>query len=149
MTEDTRRVLELLAQGKITVDEADRLLRAIATPPAGETSASGASAASGSGTASRKTPRFIRIAVHKGGGCGRPDDVNIRVPIAVVKGGMRLGAIVPGLVGDKVAARLRERGLDVDFSKLDPAAIDAVLRELGDVGIDVDAGKAQVRITCE
>jgi hypothetical protein len=53
------------------------------------------------------------------------------------------------VVGDKVTAHLRERGLDVDFSKLDPAAIDTVLGELGDVGIDVDSAGAQVRITCE
>jgi len=30
MSDEARRVLDLLAQGKITVDDADRLLRAIA-----------------------------------------------------------------------------------------------------------------------
>src|SRR6476620_9295542 len=32
--EDTRRILDLVAAGKLTVDEAERLLRAIEAPPA-------------------------------------------------------------------------------------------------------------------
>ena len=34
MSEDTRRVLELLASGKVTVEEAERLLRALGAEPA-------------------------------------------------------------------------------------------------------------------
>jgi hypothetical protein len=143
MSDETRRVLDLLAQNKITVEEADQLLRAIGAPPHVEAEPK-ADANSG-----RKL-RFIRIAVHKPSHGRHTDkDVNIRVPMAIVRSGMRLGAILPGFVGDKVTARLRERGLDVDLSKLDPAMIESVLSELGDVAIDVDSGEAQVRITCE
>jgi hypothetical protein len=75
-------------------------------------------------------------------------EVTIRVPIALVKSGMRLGAIVPGLAGEQFAASLRARGIDVDhLSKLDPAEIDALLKNLGEV--DIDAGNAQVHISCE
>jgi hypothetical protein len=143
MSDETRRVLDLLAQNKITVDEADQLLRAMKEPSAD------ASSAKAEGDAAPRA-RYIRIAVHKlSRGCDTDKDVNIRVPIAIVKSGMRLGAILPGIVGDKLTAHLRERGLDVDLSKLDPAAIETVLAEIGEVGIDVDSAKAQVRITCE
>ncbi len=144
MSDDTRRILDLLAQGKITVDEADQLLRAIsassdAAPP--PTTASNEPSAA---------PRYVRITVHKTAKDDRRDkDVNIRVPIAVVKSGMRLGALIPGFPGDAVSARLRERGIDVDFSKLDTAALEQVLKQLGDTNIEVDSGKAQVRISCE
>jgi hypothetical protein len=142
MSDETRRVLDLLAQGRISVDEADRLLRAIA---AGQPH--GADAAAASDPAKR---RWVRIAVHKPGhGDHRDKDLNIRVPIAIVKSGMRLGALIPGIAGEQVSARLRERGLDLDFSKLDAAAIDEVLNELGDTNIEIDSGRAQVRITCE
>jgi len=144
MSDETRRVLDLLAQNKISVDEADQLLRAMAAPPP---------PADASAKTDRETPRkarYIRIAVHKPA-CGRDTDkdVNIRVPIAIVKSGMRLGAILPRMVGDKVAAHFRQRGLDIDLSKLDPATIETMLGDLGDVGIDVDSADAQVRITCE
>ena len=145
MSDETRRVLDMLAQNKITVDEADQLLRAIAQP-----TGDAASNAAPADSASAKKPRFIRIAVHKpAAGCGGDKDVNIRVPIAIVRSGMRLGAILPGVVGDKVTAHLRERGLDVDLSKLDVAALESLLTELGDVAIDVDSRQAQVRISCE
>jgi len=144
MSDDTRRILDLLAQGKITVEEADQLLRAMAAP---------ADAAPTAATASNEpsaTPRYVRITVHKTAKDDRRDkDVNIRVPIAVVKSGMRLGALIPGFPGDAVSARLRERGIDVDFSKLDTAALEHVLKQLGDTNIEVDSGKAQVRISCE
>ena len=140
MSDETRRVLDLLAQGKITVDDADRLLRAI----------SGGDERGAQAEAEPPKRRWVRIAVHKPGHSGtRERDVNIRVPIAIVKSGMRLGALIPGMAGEQVSARLRERGLDLDFSKLDAAAIDEVLKELGDANIEIDAGKAQVRITCE
>jgi hypothetical protein len=138
MSDDRRRVLDLLAQGKITVDEADRLIAAIVDQAAAPKVEEGEP---------QKT-RYLRIAVHKAANAGRGEkDVNIRVPIAMVRGGMRLGAMIPGLAGDQLRAKLREQGLDVDFSKLDPAAVEDVLKDLGT--IDIDSGKAQVRITCE
>jgi hypothetical protein len=142
MSDDIRRVLDLLAQGKVTVEEADRLLRAVtADEPRRQ---------DGAPAADRPKLRWLRIAVHKPARDGHHDkDVNIRVPIAIVKSGMRLGALIPGMAGEQVSARLRERGLDIDFSKLDAAAIDDVLREISDTNIEIDAGRAQVRITCE
>jgi hypothetical protein len=145
MSDETRRVLDLLAQGKITVDEAQQLLGAIHAPPAGASAS-----AAGADERERPKPRWVRIAIHKSAKEGRHDkDVNIRVPIAIVRNGMRLGALIPGLAGEQVAARMRERGLDVDFSKLEAVDIDAMLKELGDTNIEIDSGKAQVRITTE
>jgi hypothetical protein len=149
MSDDTRRILDLLAQGKITVDEADQLLRAMST------SSDAAQTAAAASNEPSAAPRYVRITVHKTpkdktakDDC-RDKDVNIRVPIAVVRSGMRLGALIPGFPGDAVSARLRERGIDVDFSKLDTAALEHVLKQLGDTNIEVDSGKAQVRISCE
>jgi hypothetical protein len=145
MNDETRRVLDLLAQGKITVDEAGRLLTALNAP--GRTETAGAASAD---TATSATPRFVRIAVHQAAKEGKRDkDVNIRVPIAIVRSGMRLGAMIPGLAGDQFTARMRERGLDVDFSKLDGPAIEAVLKELANANIEIEDGRSQVRITCE
>jgi hypothetical protein len=142
MSDDIRRVLDLLAQGKVTVEEADRLLRAVT---ADEPRRQG-----GPPAADRPKLRWLRIAVHKPARDGHHDkDVNIRVPIAIIKSGMRLGALIPGMAGEQVSARLRERGLDIDFSKLDAAAIDDMLKEISDTNIEIDAGRAQVRITCE
>jgi hypothetical protein len=142
MSDDTRRILDLLAQAKISVDEAYRLIAAVGTR------ADAASAATEEPAPQK--PRYLKIAVHKPANEHRGEkDVNIRVPMAIMRGGMRLGAIIPGFGGERMQARLREQGIDLDLSKLDPAAIETMLKDLGEMNIDIDSGKAQVRITCE
>jgi hypothetical protein len=99
----------------------------------------------------------VRINVHKPANEHHGEkDVNIRVPIAVVKGGMRLGAIIATFAGEKAAQRMKARGIDLDmskingdFSKMNGAEFDAFLKSLDDANIEIDDGKSQVRITCE
>ncbi len=139
MNEESRRILEMLSQGKITVEEADQLLRAINAPQA---------AAAGQ-ESSKQMPRFLHVSIHKNAGeDSRKKDVEVRVPVSLIRAGMRLGSILPR-VGDEVNRRLRAQGLDIDLSQLDSGVIDGLLRDLGELTIDVDGGRAQVHVTCE
>lgn len=171
MSDETRRVLDLLAQGKITVDEANRLLSAMGSAPAGAATAEAASSGRASATAEAPSAKYLRVTVTRtrnGRGddaedsrrarmwpglvLGRDREITIRVPFALVRNGMRLGAMIPGLAGERLQARLRERGVDVDLSKLDAETIEQLVREFGEMNIDIDSargGKTQVRITCE
>ena len=142
MSEDTKKILELLASGKVTVDEADRLLRAIGAAPAGAKDEA-------PGQAEKPAARYLRIAVQKGANaCGPEKQVNIRVPLSLVKGGMRLGAMIPGY-GEAINEQLRRHGVDLDLSKLSAENLETALKDMGELAVDVDQGKAQVRITCE
>ncbi len=134
---DTKRVLELLSQGKITVDEADQLLRALrdegspAEPP-------------------KPQPRWLRITIDKAARDGRPArNVSIRVPLALARSGIKLGAMLPQLAGPRINEELRREGINVDVSKIDFSQIEAALADLGETTIDVDDGKAQIRVRCE
>src|SRR4051812_22999666 len=112
-TDDTRRVLDMLQDGKISVDEADRLLKALAADRSFESSAADTA------TDGRDRVRWIRINIQKPANDGhKAKNVNIRVPIAVVKGGMRLGAIIGTFAGDKAARRMKAQGLDIDLAKI-------------------------------
>jgi hypothetical protein len=141
-TDDSRRVLELLAQGKITVDEADQLLRALPGSAA-------ATAADPAADAAPKAPaRWVKVTIDKAAKDGRPPkQVAIRVPMALLRGGVKLGAMIPRI--EPINRHLREQGIDVDLSTLDFAQIETVLNRLGETSIDVDDGKARVRISCE
>lgn len=142
MNDYKRRVLDLLAQGKMTVDEADQLLSKLGASGGGPESAPLDGGA-------KPSPRFVRITAHEPGKNGRPDqDVNIRVPLAFLRGGMRLSTMIPGL-RDKVTARLRERGIDIDLAKYDASSIETLLKDLGELHIDVHEGNQQVRIAFE
>jgi len=151
-TDDTRRILDMLSQGKITVDEADRLIKAICADQPAET------ATADTATDGQKRVRWFRINIRKPAkdSTHRPKDVNIRVPVAVVKGGMRLGAIIATFAGEKAAQRMKDRGLDLDLStingdlsRMNGAEFDTFLKSLDDMNIEIDDGKSQVRITCE
>src|SRR5262245_12239178 len=150
-TDDTKQILEMVAQGKITVDEADRLLRALGEARSAETTA----AAPGEAADARR-PRWLRINIVKPADEHRPHprEVNIRVPLGVVRGGMRLGAIIATFAGEKAVRRMKVNGLDLDLeaingdlSKLHGPEFDAFLNSLHD--IDIDDGKSRVRITSE
>ena len=101
--------------------------------------------------------RWIRINIQKPANDGhKAKNVNIRVPIAVVKGGMRLGAIIGTFAGDKAARRMKAQGLDIDLAKISSdlsqmngPEFDEFLRTLHETNIEIDDGKAQVRITAE
>jgi hypothetical protein len=142
MNDNSRRILELLAQGKITVDEADQLLRAIDAAPAAEPATSQPS----DGGAPKEAPRWMHITIDKPGRDGRPPkQVNIRVPLAFVRSGVKFGAMFPRMAGEPLKARLREQGIDLE--KLDLGQIDAILASVGETTID--DGRSQVRIRCE
>ena len=149
-TDDTRRILDRLSPGKITVDEADRLLKAVGATPAVGTAADA--------SADPARARWIRINIQKPANSEghKAKNVNIRVPIAIVKGGMRLGAIIGTFAGEKAARRMKARGLDIDLaainrdlSQMNGPEFDEFLKSLNDTNIEIDDGKAQVRITCE
>lgn len=137
MSEETRRVLELLSQGKVSVLEAEQLLQAVKAPgqpgPAGEDK--------------KVEPRYFRILVNKPAHEGKKAEaVNIRVPITVVRGGLRLGALFPGMLGKKKIQL--DNGTELDLSKVTYTDLEAMIKDIGELTVDVD-GDAQVRIRCE
>jgi len=101
MNENRRQILEMLAAGKITADEAERLIVALEKePPA----AAGAGAAAGS----KPRPKYLRVVVEdetgsgsiasgiSGGSAGRgPTKVNVRVPMQLLRAGVKLAALIP------------------------------------------------------
>ena len=133
MSEETRKVLEMLSTGQVTVQEAEQLLHAVTTP--------------GQTTDEKKAePRYFRILVNKPPSDGKKaETVNIRVPMTVVRGGLRLGAFVPGMLGKKIQLG---NGNELDLSKLTYTDLEAMIKDIGELTVDVD-GDAQVRIRCE
>src|SRR5260370_30960059 len=83
MTENTRQVLEMLAEGKITTEEADRLISALREQP------------SGPGPAPAKKPGYLRVIVDAEDSSQGPGNFNIRVPATPLPAGLRLALPLP------------------------------------------------------
>jgi len=134
MSEETRRVLEMVSQGKVTVGEAEQLLQAVA---------------SGTDPEQKPNPKYFRITVTKPATEGKKaENVNIRVPISVVRGGLRLSAFFPGILGKKKIQM--HNGAELDLSNVTYADLEAMIKDIGDVLVDVDDDEGKrVRIRCE
>ena len=148
MSEERQRILQMLADGKLSVDEAAQLLDA-AAEPAGAL-AVGVDADTPAGGA--RQVKYLRITVDEPGdeatGKGA-ERVNIRVPIKLLRAGMRLGSLMPGDVGERVSGALEARGLHLDVGKLASSDLEELIDALTDLSVDVDEGKQKVRIRCE
>jgi len=133
MNEESHKVLEMLSNGKISVQEAEQLLQVVQEP---------------NQTESAVKPRFFRILVNKPAREGKKaENVNIRVPITVVRGGLRLSALLPGLLGKKKIQL--HNGTELDLSKIHYTDLEAMIKDIGEFTVDVDGGDAQVKISCE
>jgi hypothetical protein len=145
MTEEMRRVLMMLVDGKISVENAQQVIEALNAPPAGDEDDEYA------WQPEPIRPRFLRIRMHRPPSETQLEkDVNIRLPIAVVCGGVRLGMLMPG-VGDRINARMRAGGVDFDLGRVSEEQIESLLARLGQLTIEVCEGGRQKRlhITCE
>jgi hypothetical protein len=80
---------------------------------------------------------------------GKPVKVNIRVPVQLMRAGVRLGSLMPSQARDKVNQALREQGIAVDVGQLRPDNLEELLEHLNDLTVDVDQDKARVRVFCE
>ena len=137
MNEERKKVLEMLADGKISADEAERLICALENKTT-ETSAQ---------TALTNTldnlPRYLFVKVDAVDG----DKVNIRVPLKLVKAGIKLKALLPREAQDKINAKLDEKGINLD--DFEAENFKDILDALTEFEINVDEKKGdRVRIYC-
>ena len=138
MSEERRQVLEMLSAGTINVQEAEQLLQAVGVQPPG-------TADSGD---KKVEPRYFRILVNKAAREGKkPETVNIRVPMTVIRGGLRLGALFPSMLGKKTIQL--DNGMELDLSKITYQDLEGLIKDIGELTIDVDGGDQTVRIRCE
>ena len=132
MSEERKRVLEMLAQGKITSDEAEQLLEKL--------EAARAEGPNGAKASESAVPRYLRILMGDAAG----DKVNIRIPLALVRTGIKLSTMVPS----KASEKRKETG--IDLSPLSELQDDELMKALEELSVDVDSPDGDnVRIFCE
>ena len=144
MTENKKKILEMLAEGKISVDEASRLLSLVDQENAPEES-------SPTAPTSKKQPKYLRVVVHPNNGdaSGEGERVNVRVPLALLHAGVRLATLIPAKASDHVSDALKDKGIDLDMRNIKPEHIDQLIEALSDLEVDVHDKKEKVRVYVE
>ncbi len=142
MNEDRRRILEMLAQGKITADEADRLLDALYAPTMSERPLTVLNAPA---PVSAKNARFLRVLVESGDG----ERVNVRVPMQLLRAGIKLASIIPPEAQAKVDEALASKGMNMKVADLTPEMMDELIGGLAEFTVDIEDKDDKVRVFCE
>ncbi|MFQ5808628.1 MAG: hypothetical protein ACE5JM_03325 [Armatimonadota bacterium] len=148
MSEDRRRILKMLAEGKISVAEADELLSAFEAREAGAQLPPEEESAALT-VRPKPAPKYLRVLVEPAEDNPKGDRVNIRVPIGLLRAGVKLASVMPGETQGKVGLALKDKGIDLDMKGLTPEQVDDLVERLSELTVDVDSDKEKVRIFCE
>lgn len=117
MNEERRMILQMLKDGAISVEEAERLMEAV---PAGEEDTKTANAL----TASSGMPKRISVLVTGDG----KTKVNVKVPFSLVRAGLKLGKTF-GVYGAKFTKDPSEAEMLESLKSLD---VDEILNSIND-----------------
>jgi hypothetical protein len=143
MNEQRRQILQMLAEGKIIADEAERLIDALErkqpeSPP-------------GAAARPKPRPKYLRVVVNSeddSDGDG-PSRVNIRVPLQLLRAGVRLTSLIPPQALTQVNEQLNEAGIPIDLTQLKPQHIEELIEQLDELTVDVEDSDSKVQVFCE
>ncbi len=138
MDDNGKRILEMLSEGKISVEEAERLLSLVEKPAVPEPLEPGARPKRRNGPG-----KYLRIV-----GVDGEERFDIRVPLSLIRGGVKLGGLFASGPGGKWNERLKERG--IDLAQLDgDSGLDELIEGLAELEMDFQDAAERVIIYTE
>jgi hypothetical protein len=141
VNEQRKNILDMVAEGKVTAEEADHLIDALEPDQL--------PAISRLDTRPKGTAKYLRVVAETVDENGEAGRVNVRVPLQLLRAGVQLAALIPPRALGVANAELDKSGVPVDLTQLKPAQLEALVDHLDEVTVEVDQADAKVRIFCE
>jgi hypothetical protein len=138
MNDNRRQILDMLAQGKITAEEAERLIAALERGGVGATAMS-----------ETDKVKYLRVLVDTIDPMAGPTKVNVRVPMQLLRAGVRLTGVIPASAREEVNNALRKEGIPFDINNLTPQNLEDLVEQLRELTVDVNNDNTKVRVFCE
>ena len=151
MSETRRQVLEMLAAGKITAEEAERLIAALERD-------SPTSTRTETDAQPGPKPKYRRVVVESDdpNEAHGPVKVNTRVPMQLLRAGVKLAALIPPQARSHVNDAMHAQGIPFDMNQIKPENLEEIVDQLTDLTVDVDVNdfdhrkqKVKVTVFCE
>jgi Asp-tRNA(Asn)/Glu-tRNA(Gln) amidotransferase B subunit len=139
MTDNRKRILDMLEAGKISAAEAMKLLEAMEK----------------TGTEPRREVRkikYLRVLIDNPGGehgGSKADKVNVRVPVSLIRAGMKFTSLIPQDAADQVEGELKKKGISLNLKNLKDEDIEELIAALAELEVDIDGGEGKVRVFAE
>ena len=143
MGENQKKILQMLAEGKITVEEASRLLSLISAETGGEFQNTVKEA--------KPNAKYLYVKVDPKTCCESEQNprVNVRVPVNLIRAGMKLTSLIPSHVADDINKGLKDKGIGFDIRNLKDEYVEQLVDALRDSEIVVDSTEAEIRVYAE
>jgi Asp-tRNA(Asn)/Glu-tRNA(Gln) amidotransferase B subunit len=139
MGEERKRILKMLAEGKISATEVEELLDAMGK---------GGGQDSDSAAVDRKSLKNIKY-IYVKVLSSQNDNVDVRVPLGLIRAGMRLTSLIPSQAMEHINSTMHERGINFDMNNIKPDDIEELIRNLADMEVNVKSKNGDtVRVYC-
>ncbi|MDD4301942.1 MAG: hypothetical protein PHS03_05665 [Sphaerochaeta sp.] len=140
MSEERLRILHMLSEGKLTPDEAEKLLSVMEKESVqGETSKETLPGNI------RGKYLYIKVEPKEGKSSER---VSVKVPLALVKAGLNISKFIPTEAQDKIQESMHGSGIPFDFGAIDAQNMQEIMEALELMSIDVETDESTVQIFC-
>jgi Asp-tRNA(Asn)/Glu-tRNA(Gln) amidotransferase B subunit len=139
MSEERKRILKMLAEGKISAAEAEELLDAMGK---------GAGQGQGDTAVDRKSLKNIKY-IYVKVLSSQNDNVDVRVPLGLIRAGMRLTSLIPPQAMEHINSTMHEKGINFDMNNIKPDDIEELIKNLADMEVNVKSKNGDtVRVYC-
>jgi hypothetical protein len=137
MNDERKKILELISDGKINVDEANDLLNASIKKETQLTYQNSA-----------KVDKFVYVSVEPkdtpdGKKVGR---VFVKVPFALIKAGFNIAGLIPKNAQEEINNGLKKQGMNFDFTDLNPENVKDIMASLEELTVEVDNEDSIIRV---
>ena len=75
--------------------------------------------------------------------------MNIRVPLGIIRAGMKLRSLIPSDAANRVDEKLKSKGLNMDLRSVKDEDLEQLVEALSELEVDVRDGKEKVPIYVE
>ena len=142
MTDNKKRILDMLEAGKITSEEAMKLLSATENSDREP---------GGSKPGAFRKIKYLRVIVDNPNQIGgnMPGKVNVRVPVSLIRAGMKFTSLIPGDAANQIEGALRDKGVNFNLKNLKDEDIDELIDALREMEVDINGGQGKIRVYAE
>ncbi len=146
MNEEKKRIITMLAEGKITADQAELLLDSLgADDDAPAPAAPSPSANWPTGPSATGTPKFLYVKIDS----KEKDKVDVKIPLALLRAGIKLTTLIPPQAMDQINESMGQSGMSIDFNNLKPEDLEDIIENLREMEVNiVSTDGDHVRVFC-
>jgi hypothetical protein len=138
MSDDTKRILKMVAAGKITADEGERLLAGLAAgqsaPPDDK---------------EKPTPRFLKMVARSIDEDGKDEGFRMQVPLDLLRAGIKMRALIPKKKREKINEKLKEKGIEGDIFEMSDDQVNTLISSLCEIEMEAADSTGSLRIYLE